>query len=473
MDVSARRTLASICILSFLISLDVTIVNVALPTIKNALAVPTGSLGWIVVAYSLTFATLMLSGGALSDRFGHTRVFAYGILIFGVGSLVDAVAPNFLFLVLGRAVQGVGAAICSPAGLAVLRASVPPQQLGRAIALWTFSGSVAVSAGPIMTGALVQFLSWRSVFVVNVAIVALSMWLILPKIQHRVYEAPGTHRRWDASGQALYAVSSGLFVGTLIFLRHPAGTFEWSLLAVLLAISGGGLVAFFRHERRFVHPVLPATLMKNKEFQAAVIIGGFIVFVNFGLVYCLGLYYGADHGFTPLQAGLLFLPMMLACAVSTTLVERIRRAMGTRLTIAAGVASQLAGSIFIFLQPDNVGWVAGNAAFFGFGVGLAIPPLGARLLGSVDVKISGVAGGMLNSTRNFSIALGVAVLGLMVQGSTGSVHVQLRSISAVCGLIMFAALVTYLATTRVESETGNLPSGAANKMVAIGGGEGE
>lgn len=472
MNVSGYRTLASICILSFVLALDVTIVNVALPRIQDAFAVSTGSLGWVVVTYSLTFATLMLSGGAWSDRFGHARVFRYGILVFGAGSLIDAVAPNFWLLVLGRAVQGVGAAMCAPAGLAVLRSSVPPQQLGRAIALWTFSQSVAVSAGPILSGALVQFLTWRSVFVINVVVVALITWLMLPDVRDKASEAPAKQRKWDAYGQALYAVSSGLFVGSFIFLRHPSGTFEWSLLAVLLAVSGAGLYAFFRHERRFVDPVLPASLLKNKEFQAAVIIGGFIVFVNFGLVYCLGLYYGADHGFTPLEVGVMFLPMMLACAVSTTLVERIRRAIGTRVTIAAGIASNLVGSMFICVRPDNVGWVVANAAFLGFGVGLAIPPLGARLLGSVDVKISGVAGGMLNSTRNFAIALGVAVLGTMVEGSRTSVHVELRAISAVCALIMLVALAAYLATTRAESRTENPPKGAATEMVPAGCGKG-
>jgi DHA2 family methylenomycin A resistance protein-like MFS transporter len=173
-EVSARRTIASACVLMFLISLDVTIINVALPTIQHALTVPAGSLGWAVVAYTLPFAALMLSGGALSDRFGAARVFMSGVVIFGIGSLIDAAAPNFPLLLLGRVVQGVGAALCMPSALAVLRSSVPPQQLGRAIALWTFSGSVAISAGPIMSGALVQFWTWRSIFLINIPIVALT-----------------------------------------------------------------------------------------------------------------------------------------------------------------------------------------------------------------------------------------------------------------------------------------------------------
>lgn len=459
-EVSTYRTIAATCILSFLISIDVTIVNVALPTIQQALTVPTGSLGWVVVGYSLPFATLMLSGGALSDRFGPARVFMCGIVILGFGSLIDAVAPDFLFLVLGRVVQGVGAAVCAPSGLAVLRASVPPQQLGRAIALWTFSASVAVSAGPILTGALVQFMTWRSVFVINILVVALIMWLILPEVRNSRYESPVSHKKWDALGQVLYAASSGLFVGSLIVLRDPVGVFQWPVPAILLALSVGGLVAFFLHERRFADPVLPAFLMRNKKFQSAVIIGGSITFVNFGLVYCLGLYYGADNGFTPLQVGVLFLPMMVACGVSTTLVERVRRAVGTRMTIAAGLASQLVGSIFICVEPENVVWVCVNAAFLGFGVGLAIPPLTADLLGSVDVKISGVAGGALNSTRNFSIALGVAVLALMVHGAGTSVQVNLRLISAVCASVMLIALVTHLATSRLETRTEDLQKGA-------------
>lgn len=439
-DAPAYRTVASACIVMFLISLDVTIVNVALPTIQDALTVPTGSLGWTVVAYTIPFATLMVSGGALSDRFGAARVFTSGIAVFGVGSLIDAVAPDFPVLLLGRVVQGVGAALCMPSALAVLRASVPPRQLGRAIALWAFSGSVAISAGPIMSGALVQYLTWRSIFLINIPVVLLAVLLILPETRNRGQEPAA--RAVDVLGQMLYVVSSGLLIGGLILLRDAA---RWQVSVVLLGLSSAGLAAFFVAERRAVAPVIPAALMKNRAFQSAVLVGGSISLVNFGLVYCLGLYYGAVHGHSALESGVLFLPMMVACGLATTVVERMRRATGDRVTVIVGLGAQFAGAVLICVRPDNVGWVCANAAFLGFGVGLALPPITAGLLGAVDTTTAGVASGALSSLRQFASAIGVAALGLMVQGANTSVHVDLRPIGAVCASVMAVALTIYAA----------------------------
>jgi MFS transporter, DHA2 family, methylenomycin A resistance protein len=436
-----HRTIASACIVMFLISLDVTIVNVALPTIQHALTVPTGSLGWTVVTYTIPFATLMLSGGALSDRFGAAHVFTCGIVIFGSGSLIDAAAPNFPVLLLGRIVQGVGAALCMPSALAVLRSSVPPKQLGRAIALWAFSGSVAISAGPIMSGALVQYLTWRSIFLINVPIVVLAVILIHPETQRG---KPTRTPTMDIRGQTLYAVSSGLLIGGLILLRDQAH----QLPAILLALSATGLTAFFLAERRAAAPVIPASLMRTKAFQSATIVGVSISVVNFGLVYCLGLYYGAEHHATALESGILFLPIMTACGVATTVVERIRKATGDRATVTIGLGAQLIGALLICVQPDDVVWVSATAAFLGFGVGLALPPITAGLLGAVDASIAGVAGGALSSLRQLGSALGVAALGLMVQGTTTSVEVNLRALGAVCASLMAVALTTYLATAR-------------------------
>jgi DHA2 family methylenomycin A resistance protein-like MFS transporter len=448
LDASAYRAIASACSVMFLISLDVTIVNVALPTIQHALTVPTGSLGWTVVAYTIPFATLMLSGGALSDRFGPARVFACGIAIFGIGSLVDAAAQDFPVLLLGRVVQGVGAALCMPSALAVLRSSVPRQQLGRAVALWGFSSSVAISAGPIMSGALVQYLTWRSVFLINIPVIVLAVLLILPETRRR-QESPVPSQQVDVLGQTLYVISSGLLIGGLIFLHGSAS--QWQVPVVLLALSAGGLAAFFLAERRAVAPVIPASLMKNRAFQSAVIVGGSISLVNFGLVYCLGLYYGAVHGATALESGVLFLPMMVACGVAATVVERIRRATGDRATVTVGLGVQLVGTVFICVGPDHVGWVSANAAFLGFGVGIALQPVTAGLLGAVDAKIAGVASGALSSLRQLGSAIGVAALGLMVQGVNTSVQVDLRPISAICAAVMVVALATYRASSKLRT----------------------
>jgi DHA2 family methylenomycin A resistance protein-like MFS transporter len=437
----------------FLLSLDVTIINVALPTIQRALTVPTGALGWTAVAYTIPFATLMLSAGALSDRFGPAQVYLGGTVIFGIGSVIDAAAPNFSALLLGRIVQGIGASLCMPSALAVLRASVPPQKLGRAVALWAFSASVAISAGPIMTGVLVEYLTWRSIFGINIPIVLLAAYLIWPELRRPRPATPAHRKTVDASGQICYVVSSGSLIGGLILLGNRASGLHRDLAVGLLILSVCGLAAFFLAERRAVDPVLPASVRTNRMFQSAALVGVSISVVNFGLVYCLGLYYGGMHGFSALRSGLLFLPMMIACGVSTSIVERLRRAIGDRATVTAGLGAQLAGAALICVDPGRVGWVSANAAFIGFGVGLAIPPITAGLLAAVDADVTGVASGALSSVRQFGSALGVAVLAFMVRGAGTAVQVNLRQIGAVCAALMAVALATYLATSRVKART--------------------
>jgi DHA2 family methylenomycin A resistance protein-like MFS transporter len=448
----AGRTIAAVFCLMFLISLDVTIINVALPTIQRAMAVSTGMLSWALVGYTLPFAALMLPGGALSDKFGAVRVFTVGVVIFGMGSLTCATASNFPLLVLGRVAQGVGGAVCMPSALALLRSNVPPQQLGRAIALWVFSGSVAISAGPILSGALVQFWTWRSIFLINVGIVALVVYLIWPDMRTSLRtRLVKTSQVADVTGQSLYVLAFSSLIASMILLRNEAGGFRLTVPIILVALSATTLVALILWERHAIEPVIPASLITNGVFRSAVIVGGSISLVNFGLVYCLGLYYGGTEGATPLRAGILFLPMMVACGVSSSFVNQLRKVVGDRSTVTMGLGAQLVGSILIFLQPANVGWVSGSAALLGFGVGLALPPVTAGLLAAVDPKITGVASGAFSSIRQFASAAGVAALGLLVENSNDGIRVDLRLASVICAAALAIALATFLASSNLSS----------------------
>jgi MFS transporter, DHA2 family, methylenomycin A resistance protein len=449
----ARRVVAAACLVSFLISLDVTIVNVALPTIQDKLSVPTEALGWALEAYVIPFATLMLSGGVLSDRFGSAPVFVAGVAIFGLGSSIAAAAPDFALLAFGRVVQGVGAATCMPSALAVLRACVPTRQLGKAVALWTFTATVAISAGPILGGVLVQFATWRSIFAINIPIVLLAAGLLRRQVRESGGRPPVSGRAPDVLGQTLYVVSSSLLVGGLILFRGGVDAARWLVPAVLLLLAVAGLYAFYRSERRAADPVLPAALMSNGAFQSAAIIGVSISVVNFGLTYCLGLYYGGVHGFSALRTGVFFLPTMLACGVSTLFVERIRKAVGDRTTVVAGLALELAGAVLIGVKPDDAGWIALSTILIGLGNGVVIPPVTTDLLRAVDGRTAGVASGAFSSLRQFGSALGVAVLGFMVQGAGTSVRVDLRAISAVCASVLVVAFATYLLSTVSRTPT--------------------
>ncbi len=447
-EASSHRVITSACALMFLISLDVTVVNVALPAIQDTLTVPIRSLSLTLVAYALPFATLMLSAGALSDRFGPAKACMSGVLILGVGSLIGAAAPNFAVLVLGRVVQGGGAALCMPSSLAVLRSNVPSHQLTQAIALWGFCGSVAIAAGPLLSGFLVQYTTWRSVFIINIPVVALAAWLLLP-VARVVRQTPISQKTSvDVIGQALFVASSTLLVGGLILLGGEVYAVPRQIPVVMLILSVVGAVAFFLYERRAANPVIPPSLIEHRVFQSAVMVGGSISFVSFGIVYCLGLYYDVAHKFSPLMVGALYLPSMLATGAATMVVERVRRALGARMTTAAGIASQLIGSFLIALLPDNVGWVSANAVFLGFGVGLVVPVITASLLAAVDANLSGVASGAFSSIRQLAAAIGIAVLGLLVQGAGSSIQVDLRSIAALCASLLAIVLGAYLALQR-------------------------
>ncbi len=456
LEASGLRAVLSTCILMFLTSLDATIVNVGLPAIQHGLRVPTGSLGWTVEAYSIPFATLMLSGGALSDRIGPGRAFMTGVITFGIGSVINAAAPIFLVLTLGRVVQGVSAAICVPSALAVLRSAVPVQKLGRAVAQWAFSGSIAISMGPILGGALIQFASWRSIFLINIPIVLFAVVLVLPELRRSREQSSAVKRTRDVVGQALYVGSSGLLVGGLLLVNAETGAARRQVPMMLLALGVIGFVTFYVCERRAANPVLPPFLMKMRAFESAAIVGGSVNVVNFGLLFCLGLYYGGTHGYSALKSGILFLPMMVCTGVSTMVVERIRRALGDRATVITGLLLEIVGAILIGDRPGSAAWVSASTSFIGLGVGLVVPPITTGLLRSVDPKVSGVASGAFSSIRQFGSALGVAVLGLMVHGDGTSVRVELRPISVVCGVLLVIALTTYT----ISSGLKKAPTGA-------------
>lgn len=442
-DGNAIRSVSATCILMLLTSLDVTIVNVALPAVQHDLFVSTGTLSWLVEGYSIPFATLMLSGGALTDRIGPSRTFTAGIVAFGLGSLCAAAAPTFLILVASRVLQGIGAAVCTPSALAYLRSNVPVDELGRAVAYWAFSGSVAISAGPILGGILIETVGWRGIFVINIPIVMIAICLVLPQARNGG-RRPLSRESTDILGQSLYAAASLMLVSGLVAFHDARGHLGWAGPATMVVAAICGFSLFYLAQRRATAPVLPISLWRNSAFSTAAIVGGSLNAVNFGLLYCLGLYYGGAHGFTAMQSGLLFLPMMLATAISTLTVEPIRRSIGDHKTVATGLAMELLGAVLIVIVADSALGVAISTVPMGFGVGLVIPPLTRRLLGGVSAELSGVASGAFSSIRQLGGAVGVAIFGFAIHGASTSISVDIRLVSIVCACLILVALSTCL-----------------------------
>ncbi|GGK58148.1 MFS transporter [Nocardia camponoti] len=352
-------TIIATCTVNLLISLDVTMVNVALTSIQRELRVPVGQLSWVVQVYSIAFAVLLLAGGAVSDRLGSAPAFLVGSVVFGVGSVMGATAPSLALLLLSRLVQGVGAAICVPSALAVLRERMPSEQLARAIAMWVFSASIAISLGPLLGGLLVEFVSWRGIFVINVPLV----------------------------------------IGALVLLR------PYSRIKSL------------DHQLAGVSPIRALAMWSVFRYSAA--IGGIISAVNFGMLYALGIYYGREN--SAVVVGALFLPMMISCGVSTMLVGRIRARIADSAVVTLGLAAQLLGSVLIAISWRSDGAVSASAVLLGFGVGLAIPTITANLLSAADGAVVGLTSGAFTALRQLGGVLGVAITAAMVDGAHGRV----------------------------------------------------
>jgi MFS transporter, DHA2 family, methylenomycin A resistance protein len=447
-DEGRLKIVLTICIAMFIISFDVTVVNVALPTIKDYYTVAPTSVEWIVEAYTIPFAALMLFGGTLCDRIGPLRAFQVGVAVFGLASLVAAVAPTFLVLVFARMLQGIGAAICMPSALAVLRTYVPGESLGKAIAAWTFAGSVAISAGPIAGGIIVEYWSWRGIFAVNVplTIYAIAATLSLATLR------PAAKKKLDYAGLALYTVTGATLIVTLLTLN----TGGQSRLAVLIAGAAITIVAatvLIIVERRTDVAAIPINLFTNAGFTSATVVATLLNVINFGLLFCLGLYYGGANGFSALKSGLYFLPMMLATALSTATVEKVRAKFGDRPTILAGLCIELIGAISLIPFATNPGLIAASTILLGLGVGLAIPPLTTIMLQSVTATDSGAASGVFSSFRQLGSALGVAVLGLFVSGTGERISISLGHAGVLCAGVGIVALVVYAIATRARSES--------------------
>jgi DHA2 family methylenomycin A resistance protein-like MFS transporter len=383
-----------------LVQLDVSIVNVALATIAKDLRSDFASLQWIVDAYAVTFAAFLLSAGSLADRIGARRTFVVGFVLFVLSSIACGFAPSAGVLIAARTLQGLGAALLVPCSLALLNAAAAGNAVARAraVGLWTASGSIALAAGPIVGGALVGTLGWRSIFFVNVPLGGLGVWLVLANLR----ETPASGGTFDVPGQ-LTAV--GALAGTL----SRTAPLVLALLAFALACGA----AFVVVEKRRARPMLPLELFGRRPFSAAAIVGLLVNFTLYGAIFMLGLYFQHQERYTPLQTGLAFLPFCLALGIANVAAGRLTAARGARLPMTIGLL--VAGIGYAALAPAGVGSPY-PLLLFGLilaplGIGFAVPAMTTAMLASVERERSGIASGVLNTVRQAGGALGVAVLG--------------------------------------------------------------
>lgn len=409
-DAGAGAALAVTTLGFFVVTLDALVVNVALPSIGHDLGGGITGLQWVVDGYTLMFAALLLSAGALSDRIGARQAFGVGLVTFVVASASCGLAPGIGVLILARLAQGAGAAVIIPTSLALIRESYHDHaRRARAIAIWSLGGGVASAAGPVVGGFL-TLLSWRTIFFINLPVGVVALVLLA-----RVPRSPRRAAPFDWMGQVTAILGMGALTYGLI--EGGADGFTAPQVVGTLAVSVVTLVAFLLAEARVVHPMLPLELFRSRAVTISVA-GGFTFTVGFyGLVFLYSLYLQQLRGLSPLATGLTFMPMTALTAVVTLLAPRVAARFGLRVPVAGGQVLIAAGLLSLSAAAAAgvpIWLLAPLSILVGFGSALAVPTITALLLGSVPAERAGTASGVLNTFRQVGGALAVAVFGALV-----------------------------------------------------------
>ncbi|MFC0598444.1 MFS transporter [Streptomyces palmae] len=390
----------------FMVLLDTTVLSVAEPDLARSLDTSVTGLQWATTGYTVVFAALLLSAGALTDRLGAHRVFRAGIALFAVGSALCAAAPTVGALIAVRTALGAAAAACVPSSLALIGRLYPDRgRHARAVATWASISGAAVAAGPPAGGALVELAGWRAVFLVNIPLGALVLALTATRGLH----CPPGGRRLDWPAQLAACGCLALATDTLI----AAGGRAWAHTALSLAGAIGAAAVFLRLEARSTSPVLDRVLLRAGGVRAGLAAGAAVNFTLTGSLFVLPLLF-RDRGMTPLVTGLAFLPLTLPFAVNPPLTGRIVAKVGPRRPVLGGLALLAAGTAGLAVAARTgapYGWLALGLLLTGLGVSFALPALVTAVVSAAPQGAGGAAGGLLNAVRQTGASLGVAAMG--------------------------------------------------------------
>ncbi|HVV93503.1 MAG TPA: MFS transporter [Hyphomicrobiales bacterium] len=423
---AARLGLAAICCGFLIITVDATIVNVALGPIVEDLGGSLSGAQWIVSAYMLAFATFLLSAGAWSDRIGSKRAFLIGLALFGVASAGCAAAPTMAALIVARAVQGLGAALLMPCSLALITHMFPAGAPRRgALAAWGGISAVGMVAGPVLGGALVDGIGWRTIFVVNLPIAVVAAL----GIGAYVAETPRHRHPFDLSGQVLVVTALGGLSGGFI----AAGSAGWGAPETigLLALGALAVLAFWRVERTVPQPMIPPELFRNRRFSVVVGIAGIFNFSMYGTLFCLSLLYHEKLGLSPFATGLALLPLLGVIVVIAFASARLIGRLGEWRSMVVGFSGGAAGAVLLAVFGGN-STVATMICTVPFGtVALAMQAMTALAMEGAPVERIGLASGIQNAARQAGGALGVALLGTLLSATgTLALHLPLSVVAA-------------------------------------------
>jgi EmrB/QacA subfamily drug resistance transporter len=413
-------TLAVLNLSLFIIIMDNTILNVALPTLARDLQATASELQWIVDSYVLVFAGLLLSAGALGDRFGRRGALSSGLGIFAAGSIVAMHVESGSMLIAARAVMGVGGALIMPATLSILtNVFVDPKERAKAIAMWAGVGGLAVAFGPVMGGLLLEHFSWGSVFALNIPIVVIA--LSAGRFAVPTSRDPETPPL-DIPG-ALLSIAA---LGSLVWAIISAGEHGWTSTPVLSGFAVAAITSalFFAWERRTAHPMLDMTFFQNARFTAASVGVMLAYFALFGSMFLLSQLLQFVLGYSALDAGVRLLPFALSMAVFSPVSTKLDERFGTKLVVAGGMGTVAVALLWLATRGDGSTYLAylPGMLLMGTGVALTWAPTTESIMGSLPAAKAGVGSAVNDTVREVGGALGVAVLGsIMASQYTGAI----------------------------------------------------
>ncbi|MEU2007029.1 MFS transporter [Rhodococcus sp. NPDC019627] len=465
LGVSSGAALAAALLGMFVITLDALVVTVALPAIRNDLGGGMSGLQWVVDSYTLMFAALLLSAGALSDRVGARRAYGVGLAVFVAASAVCGLAPSLGILIAARLVQGAGAAVMLPASLALIRESyADPVKRARAIALWAVGGAVAAAAGPVAGGAL-NLISWRMIFFINLPAGIIALALLA-----RTARSPRQPVPLDITGQA----TAVLAMGALTYGAIEAGAVGFTAPKVWAAglVTVVALAIFLVAQARGRHPMVPLDLLRSRTVVVSSCAGFAFMTGFYGMVFLFSLYLQQLRGLSSLATGLVFLPMTVLTPFLNPLSARIAERFGPRLPIASGLFMMAAGlTILAFAPASTPTWLLAVLMLpVGLGGPLAMPPATALLINSVPAERTGTASGVFNTSRQLGGALAVAVFGALVadqatfsQGLHASLLIAalVLLLAAVASLLLESAPIPQPETPAPNQHRVNAPTQSA------------
>lgn len=401
-------TLGAMCFGLFLIMLDNTVVNVALPEIQRELNATPAMLEWTINAYVLSFAVLILLGGKLGDRFGRKRMFLVGLAIFIVMSAACAMAPSAEILVAFRAGQGVGGALMNPLTLSILVAAFPRRELGTAIGIWAGISALALAIGPLLGGVLAEHVGWASIFWINVPIGAVGIVVTLVAVTES--RDPGA-LRLDWPGVAL--ITAGLFCVVWALIETTSHAWTSAYTIAFLATGLVLIAAFIAWEAKTESPMLPLGFFRSRIFSSATVLVGFVGLGLFGVIFFITLYMQNVKGWSPTEAGLRSLPLTTMVMLIGPFGGKLQERFSPRALMTVGMLFTTVG----LLGLSRLEYASGYNGIWPFyvlmGVGLAVtmPTTSSIAMASVDPDKSGIASGVINAARQVGAALGLAILG--------------------------------------------------------------